>query len=90
MTTKRMCVECKKSFNAPERRPGAPTQICSDACRRKRRNRQQNDWRKGHPCPDYLHGSISGYGTYGCRCEPCCAANTEYSRAKRAKAKDLA
>ena len=88
-TEKRRCIECQRKFEPPQRKPGAPIAICSEACRRTRRNRQQNNWRRGHDCPDHLHGSISGYGTYGCRCEQCCAANTKYSQAKRAKAKAL-
>ena len=35
-----------------------------------------------------LHGTISGYGTYGCRCELCRSANTIYTRGKRAREKD--
>lgn len=86
--TQRDCIECGRNFAPQATRPGAPNTICSDTCRRKRRNRQQTAWRKSHTCPDRLHGSISGYGTYGCRCEACCNANTEYSRDKRSRAKE--
>lgn len=30
------------------------------------------------------HGKLSTYKNYGCRCEPCTAANTEATRAQRA------
>lgn len=66
---------------------GKPFSICSAACRKKRRNRQQMAWRRRVECPGHMHGTLSGYGTYGCRCEPCREANTMYTRDKRAKAK---
>ena len=81
----RQCIECSQELQPRIGRPGAPVGICSDGCRRKRRNRQQARWRKGHTCPPRLHGSLSGYGTYGCRCDDCRAANTNYSRQKRAR-----
>lgn len=83
--SQRNCVECGRAFEAQGRRPGAPNTICSDSCRRRRRNKQQTAWRSSHSCPERSHGTLTGYGTYGCRCESCKAANTAYSRHKRAE-----
>jgi hypothetical protein len=73
----------------PDSGPGKPLSICSETCRKTRRNRQQLAWRRRVDCPDRLHGSISGYGTYGCRCDSCREANTSYTRDKRAKGKSF-
>ena len=78
------CIECNGKIS-PEMQIGhvKTVTICSVGCRRKRRNRQQLAWRKRNTCPSRLHGTISGYGTYGCRCEACREANTLYTREKR-------
>jgi hypothetical protein len=76
------CVECHASF---EREEGKCQVICSPDCRRQRRNRQQLAWRSRCECPQHLHGTISGYGTYGCRCDICREASTAYNRQKRAQ-----
>jgi hypothetical protein len=83
------CVECDELFDPTQPGTGRPRKICSGGCRKHRRNRQQLRWRKSRTCPQYLHGSISGYGTYGCRCENCREANTVYTREKRAKQRGI-
>lgn len=94
VTVKRECIECGRPFEAKSvmadgiSSVGKPVSICSASCRRKRRNRQQLAWRRRVDCPDHLHGTISGYGTYGCRCDGCRSANTDYTRSKRARNKD--
>ena len=79
------CVECGESFDTAFAGVGKPRSICGVACRKQRRNRQQLSWRKRCDCPQHVHGSVTGYGTYGCRCERCREANTIYTREKRAK-----
>ena len=33
------------------------------------------------------HGTTQGYRRWGCRCDACCAASTEYQRGYRARKK---
>jgi hypothetical protein len=35
--------------------------------------------------PEQLHGKLSGYTGYGCRCEPCKAAESAYTRSRKAR-----
>jgi len=77
------CVECNKPFGK-DAWPGRPRITCSEACRKKRRNRQIADWRSKTPCPDNLHGTLTGYCNYSCDCDLCRAANTQYARDRRA------
>lgn len=89
LMVQRDCIECGRPIDVGPGGPGKPITICSGPCRKKRRNRQQLAWRRRVDCPDRLHGSVSGYGTYGCRCDLCRAANTSYTRDKRAKEREL-
>lgn len=82
--THSICVECGKEFDK-DAWPGRPRITCSDTCRKRRRNRQIATWRAKTLCPDHLHGTITGYCTYGCDCEPCKIANREYARKRRAQ-----
>jgi hypothetical protein len=78
------CVECGKAFPLV-RGPGRTQLICSADCRRTRKNRQKTEWRKRTECPPHQHGTVTGYTTYECDCDPCRQANTEYARRRRAR-----
>ncbi|MFE7954442.1 hypothetical protein [Streptomyces sp. NPDC057413] len=48
-------------------------------------------WRSAPSAADRAgHGKLSTYKNYGCRCEPCKAANTEATRAGRAARREKA
>ena len=87
MKQKLTCVECSKTFSWTRSKPGREPQICSDACRTRRRSRQRDDWRNRTECPPHQHGTVMGYTTYSCDCDPCRQANTEYARLRRAKSR---
>lgn len=47
-------------------------------------------YRSGLPDGDPRHGTRNGYANHSCRCEPCTQANTEHTRAQRARADERA
>lgn len=62
----------------------------ADAAHRERRNRESAAAYRRHlaaglPDGDERHGTINGYNSYGCRCEPCTAAIVEYHRKRKAR-----
>lgn len=63
---------------------GCRCAACTNAKRAETAQRRQ----RGLPPDDERHGTLNGYSHYGCRCEPCCLARKEYSRRRRAAARD--
>jgi hypothetical protein len=41
---------------------------------------------RGLPADDPRHGTLNGYGNWGCRCEPCRAAQAERDRRRQGRA----
>lgn len=38
---------------------------------------------RGTLVPDHVHGTMNGYGNYGCRCGMCTAANSDHVAMQR-------
>ena len=55
------------------------------ACRAVNAQDRRRVARTGLPEGDPRHGTVNGYGNYGCRCEPCKQAGAENNRQRRAK-----
>lgn len=78
----RQCAVCGAAFTVTTHR-GLP-QVCSPACKRRRRVEQVTAWREAHKglCPPGKHG-FTGYNTFGCRCDVCVHGFMRYRRRLR-------
>ena len=79
MPKKRSCVICGRQFTTT-----GPTAItCSTECWWKNKKQQiyrRRQQRAAAPIPEHLHGTLTGYTDYLCRCDACKQANADYMR----------